>query len=159
MKPNLDKLLSKVQKGGGDDDCWIWVSHKTPNGYGRVPFNENGKSKSGIAHKMIFEAVNGPVPDGLQLDHLCRTRDCVNPAHLEIVTARENTIRGVGPTALNAAKTHCKRGHPLIPENLTPRSYKRECKLCEQERMRRKYAAKLAKRAAIRDAASPMEDE
>jgi len=74
----------------------------------------------------------GPIPDGKQLDHLCRNHACVNPSHLEVVSGRENVVRGIGPTAKNAKKTHCVNGHALTPENLYRHSPAggRKCKAC-----------------------------
>jgi hypothetical protein len=96
-------------------------------GYGRV--YRDGRTVS--SHRASYELVRGPVPAGLQLDHLCRNPPCVNPAHLEPVTSRENTMRGDTIPARNAAKTHCQRGHPYEGDNLyvTPQGG-RQCREC-----------------------------
>lgn len=87
------------------------------------------------AHRFSYEFANGPVPDGLQLDHLCRNRLCVNPGHIEPVTQRVNMLRGISPAAENARKTHCMNGHPLIGTNLVLRkSGSRGCRHCINER-------------------------
>jgi hypothetical protein len=93
------------------------------------------------AHRFAFEALVGPIPEGLSLDHLCRVTWCVFPGHLDPVEHRTNVLRGVGPTAVNARKTHCKRGHPLSGDNLyvQPRGY-RNCRTCKQAQQRRLYA-------------------
>jgi hypothetical protein len=79
-----------------------------------------------LAHRVIYEYLVGPIPDGLSIDHLCRVRHCVNPAHLEPVTHRENVLRGQAPTAVNGRKTRCKRGHEF---NRTVRNGRR-CYTC-----------------------------
>ncbi len=89
--------------------CIIWTGHIDKDGYGKV-----GNVR---AHRIAYENVCGPIPVGLTIDHLCRVRACVNPDHLEAVTRRENTIRGNGPSALNARKTACVNGHPFDEAN------------------------------------------
>jgi len=94
--------------------CEPWAGHITAQGYGRVSV----KGRSIGAHVLAWTTANGPVPKGLVLDHLCRNRACCNVKHLEPVTPKENTLRGIGPTAQNAKKTHCKRGHELSGSNV-----------------------------------------
>jgi hypothetical protein len=80
----------------------------------------------------MYEALVGPIPDGLFLDHTCRNRNCVNPQHLDPVTNKENILRGEGSPAKNARKTHCKNGHPLKGENLVRGSKgERVCRTCK----------------------------
>jgi hypothetical protein len=71
-------------------ECWVWVGRTNRNGYGRLHYDGNEK----MAHRLCYEAYNGPIPEGLLLDHVCRTRCCINPAHLEPVTHSVNTLRG-----------------------------------------------------------------
>lgn len=97
------------------DNCWLWTGMKTEYGYARL-YIKNKKNTR--AHKWAYEQLYGVVPDGLVLDHLCRVRHCVNPEHLEAVTPRINVLRGMGTASLNAQKTHCFRGHPLLGSNL-----------------------------------------
>lgn len=113
-KPADERFWSMVIRDP-DSECWFWTAHIQRNGYARFQGNEIGVTV--LAHRFAYELLVGPIQEGLQLDHLCRNRHCVNPAHLEPVTCRENLIRGVGFAARNAAKTHCKRGHPLRGED------------------------------------------
>lgn len=106
---DVERFWSKVTK---TDTCWLWTAYLR-RGYGKIKIS----NRTVLAHRFAYEMLVGPIPDGLQLDHLCRVRNCVNPAHLEPVTSRENTLRGATPAALNAAKTHCKNGHEYTPEN------------------------------------------
>ncbi len=118
------------------DSCWIWTGKKD-YGYGRVGLN----GMHHRAHRLIYEALKGPIPDGMVPDHLCRNRACVNPDHLEIVSVRENVLRGISPVAENAQKTHCKNGHQLIGDNLYEYSYGgrpwRGCKICRAKASKR----------------------
>lgn len=135
--PLVDKRFwAKVDKRG-DDDCWWWQG-ATNEGYGRF-FDGKG---SKAAHRWAYENIVGPIPDGLVIDHLCRNRGCVNPAHMEPVTDRENILRGEGRGAKQARQTRCKRGHPLEGDNLYNRpDGSRQCRAClklaEQRRTER----------------------
>jgi hypothetical protein len=101
------------------------------------------------AHRFAYELFVDEIPDGLTLDHLCRNPRCVNPGHLEPVTQRENTLRGISPVAVNAAKTHCKHGHLLDEANTyMTNAGSRQCRTCNRLRMRRRYWAKKAEVAA-----------
>lgn len=111
------------------EGCWKWTGHVAPStGYG---YASVGRVYHGPAHRLSFELFVGPIPKGLQLDHLCRQRDCVNPKHLEPVTSAENVLRGTGITANNARKMYCQHGHPLSGKNLKlrPDGY-RACRAC-----------------------------
>lgn len=117
-----------------ESGCWEWVSGSSAK-YGRISVN----GKEILAHRWMYEQRRGPVPAGLELDHLCRNTVCVNPDHLEPVTHRENVLRGIAPAAIHARKTHCPRGHKLAGENL--RSYelrmgRRICRQCKNDWMR-----------------------
>ena len=86
--------------------CWLWMGSKTLGGYGHVGLN----GKYPLAHRLSYEWAIGPIPEGFQIDHLCRVRNCVNPKHLEAVTQQENIRRGDGGS-FNREKTHCNNGH------------------------------------------------
>jgi hypothetical protein len=114
----------------GDDECWPWMGARNAWGYGR--FDPGTRHQRG-AHQVAYELTVGPVPEGLQLDHLCRNRTCVNPAHLEPVTCKENLLRGNTFQARNAAKTHCSHGHAYAGTNLIIRpTGGRRCRRCRQ---------------------------
>ena len=127
----------------GDDECWDWIGAKT-KGYGR--FNpdprRNGGTKQMPAHRWAYQQLVGPIPEGLTIDHLCRNRSCVNPAHMEPVTNKVNTLRGESVSAQAARRTHCPRNHPYNEENTrwvrTPYGRGRKCITCERERDRRR---------------------
>ncbi len=118
---SFDARIAKADTG-----CWLWTGHIGRNGYGVIGI---GGRKLAKAHRFAYERFIGPIPDGMQLDHLCRVRHCVNPTHLEPVSNRENVIRGneARPRALA-----CKRGHLFTPKNtyVNPSSGRRECKAC-----------------------------
>jgi hypothetical protein len=145
----VERFWAKVDKNG-PNGCWLWTAALTsaaPGQAGYGLFTER-KPKGVRAHRFAYELLVGPIPEGLQLDHLCRVRHCVNPAHLEPVTQRENILRSpVTPPGINARKTHCKHGHEFTPENTyrEKRTNKRHCREChrirEAERNRVKHAA------------------
>jgi hypothetical protein len=119
---------------GYSTPCWIWLLARNKKGYGVARVGTRMIS----AHRAVFEELQGEVPSGLQLDHLCRTHECVNPEHLEPVTARENILRGVGLSAVNARKNHCIKGHEFTVENTYIDTLgKRNCRRCRIERKRR----------------------
>ena len=91
--------------------CTLWIGALRAQGYGSVYDKVEKKWKT--AHRIAYELLVGPIPDGLQLDHLCRNRSCINVRHLEPVTRRINILRGISPSAKCAAKTECKNGHPF----------------------------------------------
>lgn len=119
--------------------CWWWVGAVDAEGYGHVTIN--GKTQR--AHRAVLVAVGRPVPRNLTTDHLCRNRSCVNPAHLEAVSNKDNVLRGAGPTAQNARSTHCTRGHSdwRVIRN-GPRKGKRVCRRCATARVVAAYHRK-----------------
>ncbi len=137
-----DKFWSMV-KVGNATGCWTWVGRVNNQGYGSI--NIMGKAGSPIlVHRFAYELLVGPIPEGMELDHLCRNRRCVNPAHLEVVTRSENCRRGDSGLAWalhQRAKTHCPKGHPYdLFNTYYDRNGGRQCRICRREH------AKLSKR-------------
>lgn len=131
-----------VRNGTG---CWIWHGRVSTNGYGQAPTGVRGGRRP--AHRMVYEFHVGPIPAGLELDHLCRTPLCVNPEHLEPVTHAENVRRGRSG-AHNKVKTACPSGHPYVEANIKWYQGRRYCRECHRIDSRRYKAAKRAARAA-----------
>lgn len=109
--------------------CWIWTAARNRHGYGLFPYD-----RGTLAHRAAYELLVGQIPNGRELDHLCRNPSCVNPAHLEPVVHRENMLRGDTLGGRNAAKTHCVNGHEFTPENtyVFPNGH-RKCRACKRE--------------------------
>lgn len=136
---------SKVTRTS-DEGCWIYTGQHDRYGYGKH------RAPGGVwvaPHRVAYEALVGPIPEGLVIDHLCRVRDCVNPDHLEPVTSRVNTMRGETIAAHRAARTHCVSGHPFTDDNthLRPNGT-RQCIECRRLRSREYKARKRAASAA-----------
>lgn len=116
--------------------CWIWLG-ATPWGRGYATMTIHGKPRR--VHTVMWEEKFGAPPPGLVPDHLCRVPRCINPDHLEWVTNRVNILRGIGPTAINARKTHCPRGHALTGDNIYNRpDMRRNCRRCNTREARRR---------------------
>lgn len=130
------RFWSKVNK---TNTCWLWTAYKFPTGYGRFGLTHNIGVR---AHRWAYEEANGPIPAGMELDHLCRTPACVRPTHLEAVTHRVNVMRGQSFAARNAAKTICPQGHSYDEKNTyhKPNGY-RICRICHRTAVRKRYWA------------------
>ena len=117
------------------DDCWWWVGDRH-KGYGRFAMPE--QKLHFFAHRYSYALHIGPIPDGYEIDHLCKQPLCVRPDHLEAVTRRENWNRGRSPSAVNRYKTHCKHGHPFDAENTRYVKAGRYCYACRQTYARKR---------------------
>jgi len=106
-------LFRQKYQEGAPSDCWLWTASVNSGGYGTFWAG----SRAECAHRFSYELHVGPIPPGLSLDHLCRVRLCVNPAHLEPVTPQVNNLRGTGFAATRSKQTHCKRGHVFDAQN------------------------------------------
>ena len=128
--PLAQRFMSEVTVTS--DECWMWAGRLDKDGYGL--FRVAGRDVR--AYAFAYEMWIGSVPEGLEIDHTCRYRACVNPAHLEAVTHRENVLRGNNPFARNARKTHCPQGHPYDEANTLVYNGGRYCRACGAERAR-----------------------
>lgn len=143
-----ERFWSRVDKRG-PDECWEWKGFVTKQGYGRF----NAPWFGYQAHRLSL-LMTGAVPkEGDVTDHICRNKSCVNPSHLRFVTQKINaTENSIGIAAVNVAKTHCKRGHPLFGENLKINAFGgRVCRDCERMRCREYMRGLAAKARAARE--------
>ena len=128
-RPVSDRLMEKVMPEP-NSGCWLWIGGLDGKGYGQI--KHQGKHRR--THRIAYELFVGPVPQGLELDHLCRVRECCNPAHLEPVTHSVNMRRS--PITYGKNQTHCKHGHEFTPENTyIGAPGKRYCRACGRRRM------------------------
>lgn len=135
-----ERFESKVVRGPG---CWTWTAaHFKKTGYALICMKDprDGVWRPTVAHRVSYELFVGPIPEGKVLDHLCRNRGCVNPAHLDLVQQQENVRRGMAPSAISHRTNRCQRGHEFTPENTYVRirngRVKRDCRECARRRER-----------------------
>lgn len=136
---DFPRFWGKVEFGPSDEfpyRCWRWAATLKANGYGMFLLGGRKNPKAWHVHRLAYELLRGPIPEGLTIDHLCRNRACVNPLHMEPVSNRENILRGMSPSAKQARQTVCRRaGHPLVLRG----NGKRFCAECHREDRRRWY--------------------
>lgn len=140
--PAVVRFWPKVDRRG-PDRCWPWRPTAAAGTYGKFWTG----SRLVWAHRFAYELIVGPIPEGLQLDHLCRNRNCVNAAHLEPVTNKINCLRGTGFAAENHRKTQCPQGHKYVPANTYRNALGwRECRACK---VAKQAAYRVAKRQTV----------
>jgi len=123
----VEDRVEKIPEAG----CWIWTRTTNRGGYGQ--YSTDGRTY--LAHRLTYETLVSAIPDGLVIDHLCRTPSCVNPDHLEPVTTKENLRRGVGVNGVNSRKTLCHKGHPLeLQSAVNGNRGWRYCPKCKREK-------------------------
>jgi hypothetical protein len=131
-RTRVARVTNRVTRDGSG--CWVVSGSVASNGYPHVGFDWEKQS----THRVMFEEWYGPIPDGLEIDHICRNKRCCNPEHLEPVPPAENFLRGEHPTAVAVRTGRCYRGHELTEENTVwYRNGKRTCRQCRDDRMAR----------------------
>ena len=148
----LEERLEAKYMPEPNSGCWLWLGATNNKGYAQI--HVNGKTE--LAHRKSYEIYVGQIPDGLTLDHLCRVACCINPAHLEPVSMRENYLRGNGPKVngdFYRTKTHCSNGHLYSGENLIiEKNGWRSCRICRRAawtRYNRKRAVEKRRRQQV----------
>lgn len=143
-RPLADRFWEKVNKDGPIPanrpdlgPCWLFTRSLGRDGYGKIAI----QGRHHKAHRVSYEWEYGPIPEGLEPDHLCRVHACVRPSHLEAVTHRENTLRGIAPAAVHARKTHCPQGHAYDHENTSRYHGGRRCRRCHREQESARWRA------------------
>ena len=132
--------------------CWLWTGPVSKDGYGQFKMSHFQWK----AHRASWQMYRGEIPPGMQIDHICRVRSCVNPDHLRVVTQRTNVLENsIGLAAQNLSKTHCPRGHPLSGKNLrtvkNAETNSRRCRTCHNAKI-------AARRAALKQETAPRTD-
>lgn len=137
--PVIERLWARVDKSD-PSGCWLWTGSHSLSGYGRIPFGRSTLA----THRVAYEALVGVIPEGLELDHLCRNRGCCNPAHLEPVTHQENILRRT------RLITHCPKGHEYTPENTKwIKGSSRACRKCRAADQYRRRKRKQQERGPL----------
>lgn len=133
----MDRFWSKVDRQ--TEGCWKWKGSINGYGYGLFCF----RGTSWIASRFVWQALNGPAPADMVVDHICNTRSCVRPDHLRILTDKANLLRGTGIAAKCARKTHCNQGHEFTPENTYVwKGTDRHCRTCHRQKANARNAKK-----------------
>lgn len=142
MRPS-PPFWERVEK---TETCWLWNGPLNSRGYGRVSRRAQGHE---YAHRVAWMESRGPIPEGLSIDHLCRNRRCVNPAHMELVTLAENTRRNLSPTMFASQSGTCTRGHDLTAPGSTYKNGKgtQICRVCFRDRYQRNERIRTQLRA------------
>lgn len=130
--PLLERFMRHVAVQS--DGCWLWTGTVNANGYGTISTRRERPCRTSRAHRIAYELLVGSIPDGLELDHKCRVRRCVNPEHLEAVTRKVNVGRG-----LKGPRVFCPQGHAYTPDNVLLKKDGRVCRTCNRERCRERY--------------------
>lgn len=140
--PPIELIMRRVSMMPGplSTDCWI-TTYALSNGYVHLGIKSASGRLSLPAHRVTYEHFRGPIPEGLVLDHLCRVTACVNPGHLEAVTVRENSVRGVHPNIVAYWTNTCVRGHTLLDAAIK-KNGTRNCRACHAEQQRAYRAAR-----------------
>jgi len=134
LTPAIERFLVKISVSSinfyNNTPCWEWQASKNHKGYGRVHINY----KMLYVHRFMYEYYHGEIDPKLTIDHLCRNHTCCNPKHLKQETSKVNILKGIGLAAINARKTHCKRGHEFTKDNTYLGKNMRSCKKCTLKR-------------------------
>lgn len=144
-KDAIERAWTKIMFNP-ESDCLLWMGALSDYGYPimTVGIRADGSRRATRVHRLFYEHYKGPIPPGKEPDHLCRVRCCVNPEHMEAVTRRENTLRGIGPAAQYAKRTRCNHGHEFTLENTLRHHGNRYCRICAHEYDRKRYLKKKA---------------
>lgn len=145
MTSVVDRIMAHITEEEGPLATPCWICTYAPNYSGYTRINDAGRTRR--CHRAMYEETVGPIPDGLVCDHICRVRNCVNPAHLEIVTQRENLLRGEHLLVRLWRANTCKRGHSL-GDALVDREGRRRCRICAAEYNERYCASRRQARAS-----------
>jgi|SRR5882757_3124034 len=152
--PAYDRVMRRVERDE-TSGCLLWLGYKQPKGYGivgaSISRSTGAKNRTALVHRVTWEHERGPIPEGLEVDHICRTRHCVEITHLQLLTPRANKDRADHSARIAAlrAKTHCKRQHEFTAENTRWYKGRRQCKACFAFHARKyRKEARLAREAA-----------